>query len=129
MTNMNVAQRVKELCDSKNITFAELERAVGLSNGQIRRWDKVSPRSESLQRVADYFNVSMDYLSGRESYEDMKIKQARRNFNDEGETEKFYAIQRKAKKLDEEDQERLLKLMKLTFQELDDEEDDIDDDL
>lgn len=126
---MNVAQRVKELCDSKNITFAELERAVGLSNGQIRRWDKVSPRSESLQRVADYFNVSMDYLSGRESYEDMKIKQARRNFNDEGETEKFYAIQRKAKKLDEEDQERLLQLMKLTFQELDDEEDDIDDDL
>lgn len=62
---MSLTTRIKDLCDSKNISFAELERSVGLSNGQIRRWDKVSPRSESLQRVADFFNVSTDYLLGR----------------------------------------------------------------
>lgn len=62
---VSLTTRIKDLCDSRSISIAELERTVGLSNGQIRRWDKVSPRSESLQKVADYFNVSIDYLIGR----------------------------------------------------------------
>lgn len=62
---MNLTTRIKELCDSKKVTFAEVERAVGLSNGQIRRWDKVSPRTSTLEKVADYFQVSIDFLLGR----------------------------------------------------------------
>lgn len=53
------------LCDEKKVTFAEVERKIGISNGQIRRWDNVSPKSETLQKVADYFDVSVDYLLGR----------------------------------------------------------------
>lgn len=47
------------------MTFAEVERKIGISNGQIRRWDNVSPKSETLNKVADYFDVSTDYLLGR----------------------------------------------------------------
>ncbi|BDP97121.1 hypothetical protein EfmGK961_09370 [Enterococcus faecium] len=36
----------------------------GISNGQIRRWDKASPKSENLKKVADYFGVTTDYLLG-----------------------------------------------------------------
>lgn len=53
------------LCDEKKVTFAEVERKIGISNGQIRRWDNVSPKSETLKKVADYFDVSVDYLLGR----------------------------------------------------------------
>lgn len=62
---MNLYQRVKALADKKHLSIAELERTVGISNGQIRRWDKSSPKLENLSKVADYFNVTTDYLAGR----------------------------------------------------------------
>ena len=62
---MSLVKKIKELCEEKKITFAEVERKIGISNGQIRRWDNVSPKSESLKNVADYFDVSVDYLLGR----------------------------------------------------------------
>lgn len=62
---MGLVDRIKELADEKHITFAELEREINISNGQIRRWDKASPKSENLQKVAEYFGVSTDYLLGR----------------------------------------------------------------
>lgn len=62
---MGLVERIKRLCDSKKTSFAEVEREVGISNGQIRRWDTSSPKTENIQKVADYFNVSVDYLLGR----------------------------------------------------------------
>ena len=62
---MGIVNRIKNLADAKKTSFAEIERTVGLSNGQIRRWDNVSPKTENLQKVADYFDVSVDYLLGR----------------------------------------------------------------
>ena len=47
------------------MTIAELERALNFSQGSIGKWDKQSPSSERLQKVADYFQVSTDYLLGR----------------------------------------------------------------
>lgn len=62
---MTLSDRIKELADNKKVTFAEIERATGISNGQIRRWTETSPKTETLQKVADYFGVSLDYLAGR----------------------------------------------------------------
>ncbi|MDQ0269979.1 helix-turn-helix domain-containing protein [Cytobacillus purgationiresistens] len=62
---MSLVKKIKTLCDEKKVTFAEVERKIGISNGQIRRWDNVSPKSETLNKVADYFDVSTDYLLGR----------------------------------------------------------------
>lgn len=62
---MGLVGRIKSLCDEKKLTFAELERLTGISNGQIRRWENSSPKVDNVQKVADYFNVSLDYLLGR----------------------------------------------------------------
>ncbi|GGN59535.1 helix-turn-helix domain-containing protein [Oceanobacillus indicireducens] len=62
---MSLVERIKMLCNEKKVTFAEVERKVGISNGQIRRWDNSSPKIENVQKVADYFDVSTDYLLGR----------------------------------------------------------------
>ncbi|MFP3512984.1 helix-turn-helix transcriptional regulator [Peribacillus sp. SIMBA_075] len=62
---MSLVKKIKTLCDEKKVTFAEVERKIGISNGQIRRWDNVSPKSETLNKVADYFDVSTDYLLDR----------------------------------------------------------------
>lgn len=62
---MSLTSRIKRLADQKKITIAEVERNTGISNGQIRRWDNSSPKIENIQKVADFFDVSTDYLIGR----------------------------------------------------------------
>ncbi|MHC3377785.1 helix-turn-helix domain-containing protein [Ligilactobacillus equi] len=67
---MGLADKIKELCIEKRITVAELERKTGISNGQIRKWNERSPKAENLSKVADYFNVTTDYLLGRDGKEE-----------------------------------------------------------
>lgn len=62
---MSLVERIKRLCDERSVSFAEVERKTGISNGQIRRWDTSSPKTGNVEKVADYFDVSMDYLLGR----------------------------------------------------------------
>lgn len=62
---MNLTERVRRLCDIHGETFASLERKMDFGNGTIRRWEKTSPSGDKLAKVADYFNVSVDYLLGR----------------------------------------------------------------
>lgn len=65
MIDMTVVDRIKKLCNEQKITIAELERRIQLSNGQIRKWANQTPGVDKVQKVADYFNVSLDYLLGR----------------------------------------------------------------
>ena len=62
---MSLLVKVKDLVNEKKMTIAELERKLDFSQGSISKWDKQSPSSERLQKVAEYFDVSTDYLLGR----------------------------------------------------------------
>lgn len=59
---------VKSLCEKEKITIAELERKTEIGNGSIRRWNESSPNAKSLMKIADFFNVSVDYLLGRAEF-------------------------------------------------------------
>lgn len=63
---MGVFERIQELCKSAGISVTSLEFELGIGKGLIGKWRKNSPNIISLQKVADYFNVSVDYLLGRE---------------------------------------------------------------
>lgn len=62
---MNLRDRIKELANQRKVSVAELERTLGFGNGSISKWNKQSPSTEKLKQVADYFQVSLDYLVGR----------------------------------------------------------------
>lgn len=62
---MNPYEKIQELTNERGISVRELEKRLGFSNGYFSKWKKVSPNSEGLQKVADYFDVSVDYLLGR----------------------------------------------------------------
>lgn len=62
---MGIVDRVKVLAAEKKITLAELERRLNFANSSIRRWDERTPGADKIQKVADYFDVSADYLLGR----------------------------------------------------------------
>lgn len=61
--------RIKKLAKQNHISIAELQRKLGLGKSVIYDWkkDDVWPQSDSLSKVADYFNVTVDYLLGRTS--------------------------------------------------------------
>lgn len=62
-------EKIKSLCEENNTNLTKLEKDCGLANAAIRRWDASTPSAENLAKVADRFNVSVDYLLGRGVYE------------------------------------------------------------
>ncbi|MBF0746541.1 helix-turn-helix transcriptional regulator [Gemella sp. 19428wG2_WT2a] len=63
---MDLLFKIRQLANQRKITISELERRINLSNGQIGKWSKQTPGIDKVQKVADYFGVSVDYLLGRE---------------------------------------------------------------
>ena len=65
---MTLVEKIRVLARQRDLSLPQLEQELGLGNGTISRWRSSSPNTEKLQKIADYFNVSMDYLLGREQY-------------------------------------------------------------
>ena len=55
-------ENIRRLCSRKPISIAKLERETGISNGTIGRWGITSPTVENVQKVAEYFGVTVDQL-------------------------------------------------------------------
>lgn len=52
-----------KLCKGKGVTPSAVMRAIGLNKSSASYWKKgTTPSSDTLQKVADYFGVSVDYL-------------------------------------------------------------------
>lgn len=59
--------RIKELCKKKGTTITALEREIGIAKGSICKWENHEPSGDKLQKVADYFDVTIDYIkTGKE---------------------------------------------------------------
>lgn len=65
---MTLLDRVKNLCNDNSITLSKLEKTLGFGNGTLSRWDDSSPSGDKLSKVANFFNVSIDYLIGNINY-------------------------------------------------------------
>lgn len=58
-------EKIKELCQKRGISINYLEETLGYSRNTIYSMKSKKPNAERLQEIADYFNVSTDYLLGR----------------------------------------------------------------
>lgn len=65
MICMNLLDRIKKLAKQKDISIYQLEEEIDIGRNTIYQWNKRTPSADKLQKVADYFNVSVDYLLGR----------------------------------------------------------------
>lgn len=64
---MSVKEKVLMLCDSWKIKPGALEKKAGIPNATIRRWtDETTSTGETLAKIADFFNVSVDWLLDRD---------------------------------------------------------------
>ena len=64
--------KYEKLRKSKNLTQENLAEILGIKRENISKWEnEVSePNRENLLKIADYFNVSIDFLLGRDSPSD-----------------------------------------------------------
>lgn len=65
---MTTFERIKYLSDKQKISLKSLASKLGFSENYFYNMKnaKSSPSSDMLEKVADYFHVSVDYLLGRE---------------------------------------------------------------
>lgn len=60
--------RLKKLRENKNLSQYDLAHDLSISQSAIGNWEsgKREPNFSMMQKIANYFNVSVDYLLGRE---------------------------------------------------------------
>lgn len=64
---MTIYERIESLRKSKGLSQGKLEKQLGFSNGSISKWKNSTPKVERLQKLADFFDVSVEYLmTGKE---------------------------------------------------------------
>lgn len=58
---------VKELCDKRGISISKLALDLKISKSNVTNWKNgCVPKSDKVSLIADYFNVSTDFLLGAE---------------------------------------------------------------
>lgn len=65
--------RIKQLRKNKHLTLVELGQALNLPKGTLSRYENEvrEPKPETWQALADYFNVSIAYLKGANSKDEI----------------------------------------------------------
>jgi transcriptional regulator with XRE-family HTH domain len=65
-----IGKRLRQLRNEKKISQEELSRLINISRPTYAQYeiDRRVPEYNTLERLADYFNVSLDYLVGRSEY-------------------------------------------------------------
>ncbi|WP_079707677.1 helix-turn-helix domain-containing protein [Paraliobacillus ryukyuensis] len=99
------SERLMLMRRQKNLTQENLANILDVSKGAISKYEKgtASPSYKILWRLADYFNVSVDYLIGKSNsfsgdrYEDAFISQLKQNFEE----------------MKDEDKKQLLKILRI----------------
>lgn len=97
---MDVFDNIKTIAAERGMTLKEVSNKAGIGENSIYRWRSSNPSTNSLKKVADVLSVPIETLLSSPSKE---------------ETPAYQAIQRRAKQMTPEEQQKLLKLIELTF--------------
>lgn len=81
---MNIGSRLAFLRDQRGLTQEELATSLGISRAALSHYEKNrrEPDTETLGKVADLFQVSIDYLVGRTNHAQTTLDADVRQFSD-----------------------------------------------
>lgn len=98
---MNLNEKIKDLRVEKNLTVEDLAKAINYSKTVVYYWERGlrRPNASALTVLANYFNVSVDYLIGNEeSFPTVRGERAENLSEEEQKLLTFYrAIGKEAK--------------------------------
>ena len=81
--NEKLLTNIKDLCKEKGISQRQLQSKLNLSAGSISKWRNSNPSYSTLEKVAHYFDVSVDYLKGDSQFrnQDHMLQYFNQHFN------------------------------------------------
>ena len=96
---MPILENIQTLCIKHNTTVPNLERELSLGNGSIYKWNKSSPKVDTLRKIAEHFNVTIDSLVA-DTYivEDENNKEDLKKFIDSKGSRPYIILSAKAQK-------------------------------
>lgn len=62
-------ERVKTLANERKLSISELERKLNLSPNSLYKLKSQKPSIDRIESIAEFFDVSVDYILGRNSEE------------------------------------------------------------
>ena len=65
-----ISEKIRKLRNDFNISQVTLAKELGVTKQCVSNWenDNILPSIEMLIKIADFFDVSIDYLLGRTEY-------------------------------------------------------------
>lgn len=75
---MTVFERIQKLAKKKDKSLQSVAEDLDFSKNLFYRWKESEPKARDLEKVADYFDVSVDYLLGRTQFPRYIIDDAER---------------------------------------------------
>lgn len=101
-------QRIRELCKEKGITINKLGESLGFAHSYVNKLNgTITPSIETVEKIAAYFGVSVDYLIGRSNVRDVPEDQA----------EDIRSFQRAYEKSNPDRRKQMMQVLKISFQE------------
>ena len=118
MANQFFSTRVKELREKSGLSMDQLAKHLGVTKSRVNMWENngTVPRMNVLVELANFFNVTTDYLLGNDDACNLSLNNAR-----------LSTLQRNLGKLSEADLEKAEGMLKAVFMEIFNDEDDDDD--
>lgn len=96
-----IIEQIKKLCLQHGMTMKDLSDKIGVDKSTISRWNNTNiPSTTALLKIADYFNVPMDFLLERSVYDANII-----------------SIQRAYDKMNNSTREKMMTILKTAFDE------------
>ena len=101
-----LGERIKKLRDREDIQQIDFAKKIGVSNVVLSRYEsgERKPDYEILKKIADFFNVTTDYLLGQSDNPRMTADEEFEAFANDPELQRWY---RELPESDEEDLRRL----------------------
>lgn len=59
---MGLYEQIRDVAKTKGYSINRLEKELGFARSSINKFNKNKPSIEKLQQIADFLNVSLDYL-------------------------------------------------------------------
>lgn len=106
---------LRELRQTKKLTMKELGEKIGLTESAVSMYERNvrRPNYEKLEKIADFFNVDMEYLLGKSNIPNRHTSsQITADINED-----IMLILRAVKKMSEKDRKRMIQMLKIAFQE------------
>ena len=118
---MTIYERIESLRKSKGLSQGKLEKQLGFSNGSISKWKNSTPKVERLQKLADFFGVSVEYLmTGKEDGQKEKdntddLKEKFEELKELLESGKMQPLRYDGQPIDDNTKELLLKQVEISM--------------